>query len=112
MMKHGSMPEIKKNGFVFKMHKTNRCNEKTGFRVFVSDRYCAGVGTLEMNFMSKSLKIRQSNSILYNYDVKLKQVEIISYKSGDCSGAIEMKAVFPVGKCNKLGPDSFVTVEK
>jgi hypothetical protein len=112
MMKHGPMPEIKKNGFIFKMHRSNRCNDKTGFRVFVSDRYCAGYGSLEMNFMSKSLKIRQSSSILYNFDLKLQQVEIVSFKSRDCSGNVEMKAVYPLGKCNKLGPDSFVTVEK
>jgi hypothetical protein len=110
----GNLPEIKPNGFIVRIHNTIDCSTNNGVLSFFTDRLCQNTQS-RGNFFQSILKMdKKARSSFVNYNVELKQAEVITFDSADCSGNVVEKEVFPLGKCVRTGPggQSIIQIEK
>jgi hypothetical protein len=107
----GNLPEIKPNGFLVRMHNTEDCSTNIGVFTFVTDRICQNAQK-KGNFLNSFLKMdKKARSNFVNYNIELKQAEVITFDDADCSGNAIQKQFFPLGKCVRSGP-AVIQIEK
>jgi hypothetical protein len=106
----GKIPEIKKNGFIAKIHISRNCDSPVGITSFITDRICFSQSS---NILGMSTKLKKGTSSSSHFNNELQQAEMIIYDAEGCTGNIVTK-VYPVGKCMAVGPDGrqFISVVK
>jgi hypothetical protein len=107
----GTIPEIKKNGFIAKIHTSRTCDSPVGVTSFITDRICFSQSS---NILGMTTKLKKGTSSSSHFNNELKQAEMIVYDAEGCTGNIVRKDVYPVGKCVAVGPDGrqFISIEK
>jgi hypothetical protein len=95
----GNIPEIKPRGFMIRMYNSETCENGNGIVTFVTDRMCQNSVNEKMNLNGILNTARGSSFTQYN--IEMKQAEIVTYDSRDCTGNVANKIVYPLGKCIK-----------
>jgi hypothetical protein len=107
----GKIPEIKKYGFIAKIHTSRTCDSPIGITSFVTDKICFSQSSNILGFASK---VKKGTSMSTFFNNELQQAETMVYDAEGCVGNVTRKEVYPVGKCIAVGPDGsqFISVEK